>query len=178
MVRRLSSARGFTLVEVLLTIVLVAILAGVSALFLDQAMDLYTLVRTRGHAVYKTDYAMKRILEGAVLITDPGTQISSATSTQFQFVHPTRGTLRYRYSGGNLYERVGSGTERLLADGISTFTFTYYKAGGPLISGNTTTSTTHIAYVQIKISMTTSPNYNTVPIEKGAFLRNRYYVDF
>ena len=88
-----NRTRGFTLVELIVTLVLFALLSVVLTLFFKPALDSWLAVRTRGDLVSEADQAMRRMLQD-VRAAVPNSIRTPATDC-FELV-PTSAGGRYR----------------------------------------------------------------------------------
>lgn len=156
--------RGFTAVELVLSIAILGVLGLALGPGLSNAVQSYSLISTRRMGVAETRAAMERMAREIRLI--PGrSQVSLITSSSFQFQYPTGTSITYSLSGTNLMRN----SDVLLAN-VSALTFTGYTE-----TGGTTTNESGIR--SIGITITTTMPYT---LRTRVFLPNtgNYYQGF
>src|SRR3990167_7055818 len=140
---RHQNSPGFTLVEVLLSTLLMGILAITLGLFLNESVSLYTLIPQRQNDVYKASYAAERILEKIMTSRNPPSELLVTLPTALTFIQADGTSVSYfLQSDGTqtaLMEQVNGQAAMKVANTVSAFRFTYYTAGGPLSGTRTTT---------------------------------------
>jgi len=90
-VRTLKKNKGFTLIELVTVIVVLAIIGGFTFSFIDSAIRTYVLAREQSVIYYEGAYIMERIvreLSDATTVTEPASESSSST-LRFTKRHPT-----------------------------------------------------------------------------------------
>ena len=150
---------GFTLLELVLVIVIIAIIAAMSTKPLMQGLFLYTSGKDINIIDWQANYALEHMTREIRSIAK-ASNITTATATQLTFVNNTNTTLTYNITSGNLME--GANT---LAQNATGLTFTYYDRLGAV-----TAVTTNIRF--IKIALTLSKNNYTYTYTTTAFLPN------
>jgi len=138
---RTSNSKGFTLVEIVITIVLIGILSGIAAMIILQGVRAYSGEQSRSDVHYQARIAMERMtreIRSARLASETGTVISGAITgnptSSFIFTDLSGGTIRYSLSGADLMRTTG-GMPVLLAQGITSLEFRHYdKAGAPTLT--------------------------------------------
>ncbi|MDP2166726.1 MAG: type II secretion system protein [Thermodesulfovibrionales bacterium] len=119
--------RGFTLIEVVITMVLVAIIAYILADALRTGVNAYIITDQRKEALDAGRVAMERMtreIRGAMAV-------NSVSATEFCFKAIDGTTLGFRLSGGNILRNNGwtscppttGGTDNTLASDISLLSF-------------------------------------------------------
>lgn len=156
--------RGFTAVELVLSIAILGVLGLALGPGLSNAVQSYGLISTRRMGVAETRAAMERIVREIRLI--PGrSQVSQITASSFRFEYPAGTSIMYSLSGTNLMRN-----SNVLLANVSVLTFTGYTE-----TGGTTTNENNIRSVEITI--TTMMPYT---LRTRVFLPNtgNYYEGF
>jgi prepilin-type N-terminal cleavage/methylation domain-containing protein len=78
---RNPNSKGFTLIEIVITIVLVTILSGLAAVIMLQGVKAYSTEQSRSNVHYQTRAAMERITREARVIRSCDDLATSLTST-------------------------------------------------------------------------------------------------
>jgi len=160
--------KGFTLIELILTISLIGILLVCSGLLLTQGLDSYSKVFFRSSSLEESRYAMERMVRELRKIGDEGNALQNIDSDQITFLDENDTDATFSHSGQSLY-RNGN----LLLDNVSALTFTGFRE-----NGSTTTAAVQVRRVQIRLS-TLPPGQNSpIILQTGVFLRNFIYENF
>ncbi|MFQ5464975.1 MAG: type II secretion system protein J [Thermodesulfobacteriota bacterium] len=137
-----SPERGFTLIEVVMVIVLLAIVGAFAGTLLFQGARSFELMDTRGELTAEGTLAMERISRELHLIgcTTAGsscapqaTDITAMTATELRFVKTDLQGSGIRLNAGAVKLRQGSGAtdpEDVLAASASSLAFEYLKRDG------------------------------------------------
>jgi len=128
---------GFTLVEVVLAITLVALMATVGAYAFSPVLDTWLIGSSRGQAANSTSYALNRMMNEIAQLKD-AQSVLTATANQFEFIDVDDNTIDYSLSGTNLM-RNGN----ILARGVQALAFSYWDVNhqslaGPAVSPSAT----------------------------------------
>ena len=138
---------GFTLIEVVITIVVTAIIAGIAAMILVLGMRSYSDEYNRGNVRYQARYAVERMTREIRLIRSCADIVAPANpSAVLSFTDISGNALTFSVAGGNL-TRNGD----LLAAGVTTpqpFRF-LDQAGNPTAS---CVAPNDIQYVEINLT--------------------------
>jgi len=120
-----TSERGFTLIEIVITIVITGILAYIFLNFFSLGTDSYTLIETRSDVLQDERVVLNRMtreIRQAATIT-----ITSATDISFTWDDTSDGindTYRYYLSGSNLRRTINGASDTLILDNVSSLSFT------------------------------------------------------
>ena len=118
------SSRGFSLIEVVMTTVIMGILFPGILYFFSSALEQYRSISYENRIASKASYAIKKLrgnLQG-------GTEVTTATEKNLVFTSGCE-TVDYSISGSQLLVKTDGGYS-ILADGVddNTSRFSYYKA--------------------------------------------------
>lgn len=134
--------RGFTLIELMMSIVLMGIVASTIGFIIYQGARSFQVLDTRGDLVNKGTLATERISRELRLIrcTTAGSscapqasEITSMTATEIRFVNTVNAGRGFRLDAGAIKLRQGSTAgdpEDILADSAGSFTVDYKKKDG------------------------------------------------
>ncbi|MDX1902414.1 MAG: prepilin-type N-terminal cleavage/methylation domain-containing protein [Gammaproteobacteria bacterium] len=136
---------GFTLIELVITIVLAGIIVVVSMKMISQGLNAYLAGENATNAEQQARIALERMTRDIRAIRS-SSSISTATSSQLTFTDFSGSSVSYTLSGTNLLRN-----SQILASGITSISFTYYDS-----SGNTTATTASIRYIAMSINVTQS----------------------
>lgn len=136
---------GFTLIELVITIILMSIVSVISMQMLSQGLTAYLTAQNVVTADQQARLALERMVRDLRSIGSSNA-ITTATSAQFTFTDLSGTSFNYALSGTNLMVN-----NQILANGITSLTLSYYDS-----SGNTTSTLSAIRYITISINVTQS----------------------
>ena len=116
--------QGFTLIEIVVTIVITGIIAYIFLNFFSLGTDSYTLIETRSDVLQDERIVLDRMvreIRQAATIT-----ITSATDISFTYDDDSDGineTYRYCLASGNLRRTIDAAGDTLILDNVSSLTF-------------------------------------------------------
>jgi prepilin-type N-terminal cleavage/methylation domain-containing protein len=119
---------GFTLVEIVITIVLVGILAGIAAMIILQGVRAYSDEQSRSDVHYQARYAMERMAREIRQIRSTA-DITAITNSNLQFTDVNGAGVGFTWTSPTLSRWNGAGTN-VLAPNITAFNFNYYQQNG------------------------------------------------
>lgn len=120
-----SDQRGITLVELTMTLVIVAIIVGIIGPIFAVTIDAYDLKLKRENLREQSNYVMTR-LPREIRRVRSMKDVLTATSSTFEFVDNDENTIRYRLVGSEIMRQLNGGAEIVFADHVTLFTFTYF----------------------------------------------------
>lgn len=143
---RIPNSKGFTLIEIVLTIVLVGILAGVAAVIIMQGARSYSTEQSRGEAHEQARFALDRMAREVRLIRSCAAIIGPANpSNTLSFTDINGNAVVFSVAGVNLMR----GPD-LLASGVtSAQPFRFLDS-----AGNETTACPGIWFIEINLTDT------------------------
>jgi prepilin-type N-terminal cleavage/methylation domain-containing protein len=145
-------SRGFTLIEIIITIVIVGIISGIAAMIILQGVRAYSDEQSRSDMHYQARFAVERMAREMRMIrqsTEFGAinspavpvlgTITNNPSNVFSFVDMTGTTVTYSLTGTTLNRSAGG--VNALAQGVTALSFTCFdNAGNQLANGSASTS--------------------------------------
>jgi prepilin-type N-terminal cleavage/methylation domain-containing protein len=170
----IGRARGFTLIEMVVTIVLIGVLAMAVIPVISSGVKTYITTTTSINTLSKLRYATERMArEIREVRRDPvtpadydiSTNISTGSSTSLAFTKSDANQVSINGSGPPLVTlgyTLPSAVSSTLTDQVSSLTFAYYQADG----STPATSVSTVAFVEITLIL----------IEDGALLTQRTRV--
>lgn len=151
---------GFTLIEIIITIVLVSIIAGIGAMIVMQGVRSYSAEDTRSDVNYQARLALERIAREARLIRDAtAASIQTMTATDLVFCDVTGKAVEFQVSGTTVRRQESATCSPLAWGGWNTLassidaansSFSYYQQDGT----TTAVSADQVWFVMIKIKAT------------------------
>ncbi len=164
----LSSHKGFTLIELVMTMVLIGVIAYIVASAMSTGLKAYFTTDFRKEALDQARIAMERMTR-EIRNVKSNTDISTANATTFTFVDTSGTTISFALNAGNINRT--SGTTNTLATGISSAgIFTYV-----LSTGATTQSPVPAEILlikRVKIDITATKNTESVTLQSEVWPRS------
>lgn len=147
MTRVLKEDKGFTLIEIIAGIVLIAIIASITGVIFYYGVKPFVEEDVRKDLTTQGRLTIERMVREMRLIRcsdttgnrcrPDSTDITNWTSGEIRFVNINYEGRGFRAGGGKLYMRQGSGggdPEYELADNINSLTFGYYDKDGNVLT--------------------------------------------
>lgn len=134
----MKTAKGFTYIETLMALLIIAIMATLGGPFLDLAINAAGLHVKSANLEESAVIAFARMSREMRRVRD-GKSVVQAAPTQFEFVDINGVQIRFRLAGNSIMRSQNSGTEYALADQVPSngLAFIYYDARGNAIAGPT-----------------------------------------
>lgn len=132
---------GFTIIEFIVTVLIIGIIAGVGAPLIAEIADGWLLQTRRKEMSESARIAMERMIRETRRIANT-TSVITANSGTLQFIDIDNHDITFDVLTNTL-RRTADGTAVDLADNIDSLSFIYYNASGatittPLVSPDTT----------------------------------------
>lgn len=156
--------KGFTILELILSMTLMGILLAASGVLLGRGLDAYNLVSAHSDSVEQARYAMIRMEKEIETVTN----ISNSQVTQFGFTDTLGAATDFHLNGTDLMR----GNDPL-ARNVTSLAFTYYKSDGSATNANP-----QVRRVQIDLTVQATGGAGTVHLRSEVFPRNFYYDTF
>ena len=144
---------GFTLIEMVMVIVVLGILAGLTAPIFSQGLTASRLTAENLHTLAKLRFATERLVREIRQVNYNGSSYDvttmTATSLVFSKADAISTTVSITSSGGNITMAYSTpSVSGLLTDEVSSFNFAYYDS-----SGAATGSAIDLAFVEINLTL-------------------------
>jgi prepilin-type N-terminal cleavage/methylation domain-containing protein len=136
--------KGFTLIEVIASLILVAILAVMVGFFFVQITKSYILTKQNAEAVQKAQIAITRIVKEL----SASTSLSSPTAASVTYTRPTAVTNTISIANGLV--QISGTTNGTITDNVVTASssFAYFDA-----AGNTTANPASIKRIDVTLTV-------------------------
>ena len=122
--------KGVTLIELVVTITVVAVLAGGTALCLVQGTNLWSRVTSQTDALGQAHVALDRMQRELAQVRDDAS-VATANATTFAFTSVGNEAIQYQYAASDGTLRRNG---QLLAGGVSSCAFQYWNVQGQSLS--------------------------------------------
>lgn len=155
---------GFTLVEVILSITLLAITVAVTSVLMGRGLDAYYLVNTRTESLEQAQSALGRMQKEMTKVRE----INNAQPDRFGFRDDLGNNTDYHREGIQLYR----GEDRL-AQNVTSLNFTYYRD-----NGTTTTAPPQVRRIRIDMEVASGAGSGPIVLRTDVFPRIFLYENF
>ena len=153
---------GYTVIELILVIVIIAVMSLVLSSFIISAMNSWVFVRSRQSALSQGRSTAERIVREIRRIQKPS-GILTANGSELEFVDVDSNSINFRQDGQNLMRNADQFTSGILTpEGLA---FGYYDA-----ALNPTAVNQNIRFIRVRLTLVRGNE--TVIIEDGARIRN------
>ncbi len=147
--------KGFTLIEMIASMLLLAVLAAAAVPFMSNGVQAYNNTANGLQTISKLRYASERLARELREISHNGAgyDITTPVTTPGNDIRFRKSDLEWvniNTNAPNLtmnYENLASGTDFILSDGLTSINFDYYRNDGI----NTPTSATDVAYIEFEL---------------------------
>lgn len=166
--------RGFTFVETILSVILVAIIAGVAAKVLISGLDIYSLIVNRNTAFHTARAAMERIQDELLYLKSTDITWMSDTRLGFRDVNGystdfEKTTVR---RGAQIIPCINRGDDYLAGD-VTQLDFDYYNA-----TGGSTIWPLQVRRINIELTVQAMGNAGSVHLRSDVYPRTFMYSNF
>jgi len=166
----MENQKGYTLIELILTIIVVGIIAAVSAQILMRGIDSYNFIMNRKDAVQHARVGMDRMLEELLLVRS--IDIISAGDTQVSFWDYSGASVNFRrYTVNNVWQLYRK--DDFLAGSVAFLDFDYYNS-----SNQATSLAWSVRRINIELTVQALGGAGSVPVRCEVFPRNFMYSNF
>ena len=164
----MKNKKGFTLVELVIVITIAGITATIVGTILLGTVKAWTFKFNRGDMLWDARVAIDRMTREIRTVRN-NASVTTASSSQFRFIDAGNVDITYSLSSTNL-NRTENGTANLLAENVSSLSFTYYDAAGTVIPSPTVSPTTNIK--RVRVNLTLIKNGQTFYLQSDSMPRN------
>lgn len=166
----LPKKRGFTFIEVVLTIIVVGIIAGVTAKVLLSGLDTYSFITNRKDAAQHARVAMERMIDELLLVEwDDVTWMGNEHLTFIDRDNSTTSFKRDTEEGIPILERGND----FLAGPLGLIDFDYLREDGSVAYFNT-----QLRRINIELAIDALGGHGIVNLRSEVFPRNFMYDNF
>lgn len=155
--------RGFTLVELIITIIILSIIAGGSAILVSKGLDAFFVGRNTIDADWQGRVAIERMTRELHNIRSTR-DIIEATNSSIRFIDNMGNDVSYYAVDSQLMRKSPvNGVERILADGVFLM-LNYYRGNGTVITTPLIfPQVTDIRYIVVTVNVTYGgANFNLI----------------
>ncbi len=168
------SARGFTLVEAIATMVVIATLGSAASLVIARATGAYKATATLGQLQAELSAALDRVEREVRAIRHKSgasaADISATTASSLSW-NSSGGACSLTLSGGQLLLATGGGAGQAILSDVSSLTVQCYDESGAALS-STLSGTACESIRRIAVTATCTRYGTTATLRTGAFLRS------
>ena len=141
-------AKGVTLIELIIVIMIVGILTTVSSLYIKETIDLWRFLTFRSEVTAQGRLALLRMARELRQLRD-ASSVVTANISQLRFYDMSGSDINYGLSGNNLVRN-----SDVLASGADGLTFTYYDQFNTIINNpDVSPQQTNIYRIDIRLDM-------------------------
>lgn len=156
---RIQKARGFTLIELIIVILLMGIIMAVASKMLSQGLTGYLTSKNLIEAEWQGQIGLERMARDIHLIRSLG-DISTASASQLIYTDTSGTSITFQLSGTTLMRN-----SQVLADGVQSLIFSYFNKNGA-----STSTLSDIRYITISLNVT--QNNTNITLTTSIYPRN------
>jgi prepilin-type N-terminal cleavage/methylation domain-containing protein len=168
---RVPNSKGFTLIEAIITIVIIGVISSIAALIILKGMNASSKEQNLSNVHYQARIAMERMSREIRAVRQTGEigtavigTITGNPTNRIMFIDLTGATITYSLSGTTL-NRTAGGIPSPLSSGVTSLQFLHYD--------DSNTLTTDAASVwTIEISMTDTQGADSLQMRTRVHPRN------
>jgi prepilin-type N-terminal cleavage/methylation domain-containing protein len=141
---------GFTLIEIILTLILIGVLSVFAGLFMTSFISSYSLVRSNSDTAMKAQMAMDRI---SMELRDASAVSTLTVNSLITYTNPQGADRTIKRIGANLYLSIP--TDNILIDGVQAFQLSATYRNVYNIAAN------DMAFIDIGFTVAGTPAFST-----------------
>lgn len=141
---------GFTLIEIILTLVLIGVLSVFAGLFMTSFISSYSLVRSNSDTAMKVQMAMDRI---SMELRDVSAVTRLTPNSLITYTNPQGAGRTIQRVGANIF--LSTPTNNILIDGVQAFQLSATVGNVYNIAAN------DVAFIDIGFTVAGTPAFNT-----------------
>lgn len=164
--KSLANQKGFSLLEIILSLFLISVLFAVTSLIMTKGMDSYIFASDRESLLDDAGYAVDRMTREIQRLGSGS--LTSISSTQIDFTDSLGNSTSFRLNGTSLYR----GND-LLLKGVMSFSFTGYDS-----AGNVTAQAENVRRILFTLSVLPTGQSSAIKSQSSIFLRNYMYLNY
>jgi len=127
------NSKGFTLIEIVITIVLVSILSGLAAVIILQGVKAYSAEQIRSDVHYQAKLAVERMArEIRTIRSATAADITTMTATNLQFNNISGNNIQFQRSGASAPYTLLRNAD-VLATHVQSMTLSYFANDGTTV---------------------------------------------
>lgn len=129
---RNPKSKGFTLIEIVITIVLVSIIAGIAAMIIVQGVRVYSSEQSRSDAHYQARVTVERMAREIRLIrSQTAGDVPTMSAADMSFTDINNNQVWFQLNAGTVRRSSDNGaTWQTLANGVTALNFSYLQQDG------------------------------------------------
>ncbi|MDD5668977.1 MAG: prepilin-type N-terminal cleavage/methylation domain-containing protein [Candidatus Omnitrophica bacterium] len=163
-------ARGVTIIELIMVIVIVGLITAVSGMYIKETVDLWRFLSFRNELVNEGRMALMKMAREIRQIKNHSS-ISVANSSQITFTDINNHVISYQLSNGNLV-RTYDGVSNTLADRVTALTFIYYNSANAVLTPLPLDSSSRANIYRLDVSFTMRAGSQTKILNTQVYPRN------
>lgn len=157
-------SNGFTLIEIVITIVIVSIMAGIAGMIMTQGVRAFSHEQARNDVHQQARLGMERMAREIRVIRSTA-DITTMANTDLRFTDIQGTTVGFNWGSPTLNRWNGIGNA-VLASNITAFTFAYYQQDG--VSAAAAPATLWL----VEITLTATQGTETLQLRSRVHPRN------
>ncbi len=164
--------KGFTIIELVITMVLIGIVAYIAADAMSTGFKAFFVTDNRKEALDQARIAMERMTREIRNLRD-SSSVTTSSATQFCFTNLDGTLINFNYQSPNIRREEGGactvGSGQVLSTNISSFTpgFEYIRS-----NGTTDATFSSVNTKRIRITFTATVSGESVQLQSEVWLRN------
>ena len=148
---RPRASGGFTLIEMVASLVIVAVLGAIAATMMGKGFSTFFLGREVAQNDWQGRLAIERMTRDIRAARTPG-DITTMTAGQLTYTDADNDTVSYQLSGTTLTRTQNGGTPQVLADYATALNFTYLQDDGATAAA----ANTNVYFITIELTISSA----------------------
>lgn len=167
------SKKGFTLIEMVVSITIVSIIAGIAAPLLAVMVQAMVLHMDRIDLNEASEFTVSRMSREIRRLRDDESVVT-ATAAEYEFVDIDGRSIRYHQTGSDLLRQVDGGADAVLADNLQagSLGLVYYDDQGNTLGAPLAGLGTATDLRRVEINMVFAEGAETLPVTVTVRPRN------
>lgn len=165
-----KNSSGFTLLESLLTMIIIGVVSLGVGNIMVSGLETYSLIADRRQALHGARLAVNMMTNELQTVRNPSVDISNISTNSISFISASGESITYSISGTNLLR----GDKTLAANVMNQTGFQFFTSGGGITSDS---DKVHRVHISVEVG-TGASGHGSVMLNTNVYLRNRYYNEF